>query len=130
LIPELTITKFLKQLWLHPKCSANLVQRLFFLPEKPNEMQNSVQGFFPKTSNAVCKFAIEILSENTQCIANLVQKFILYEENTDTVVQLQYREILPQNTNAVQIYREILPENTQRLKICREILLRTPMHWK
>jgi hypothetical protein len=72
-----------------------LVQRLFFLPEKPNEMQNSVQRFFPKTPNAVCKFTIEILSENTQCIANLVQKFILYEENTDTVVQLQYREILP-----------------------------------
>jgi hypothetical protein len=85
-------------------------------------MQNLVQRFFSKTPNAVCKFGIEILSENTQCSANLVQKFMkIYEENTDTVVQIQYREILPQNTNAVQIYREILPENTQRLKICREI---------
>jgi hypothetical protein len=80
-----------------------------------------VQRFFPKTPNAVCQSGIEILSENTQCSANLVQKFILYEENTDTAVQIQYREVLPQNTNAVQIYREILPENTQRLKICREI---------
>jgi hypothetical protein len=85
-------------------------------------MQNLLQRFFPKTPNAVCEFGIEMLSENTQCSANLVQKFMkIYEENADTVVQIQYREILPQNTNAVQIYREILPENTQRLKICREI---------
>ncbi len=84
-------------------------------------MQNLVQRFFPITPNAVCKSGIEILSESTQCSAKLVQIFILYEENTDTVVQIQYRKILPQNTNAVQINREILPENTQRLKICREI---------